>query len=208
MPTPARTRGLNALGLVLLLLCAGAARGQAPSTPEMPRIDAARYAGLWHELARTPNRHQDNTPSRAGQTYSTCRRTTATYTLRDDGSIALRNVCVRTSPQGSLFEDVAEGIATVDADSGGSRLKIAFGGTLARFFQRVVSLGGFPYWIYRVGESAPNEPYRWAIVSGPDRDFLFLLTRERHPAPALREEILAAAHAAALPVDPLVFAQD
>lgn len=196
------------LGAALALLGAGAIGQQSLPKSEMPQIELARYAGLWYEFARTANRHQDNTPSRDGQTFSTCRRTTANYTVLDAGSLALRNVCVRTSPAGAVFEDVAEGVAAIVADSGGNKLKIAFGGTLSRFFQRLVSLGGFPYWIYRVGESAPSEPYRWAIVSGPDRDFVYLLTRDRNPPPNVREEVLTAARAASLPVDKLVFAQD
>jgi apolipoprotein D and lipocalin family protein len=175
-----------------------------PNTP----IDFSRYAGLWYEFARTPKKHQDNTPTRRGQTFSTCTHTTARYSVRDAESLTLRNACLRRGQDGSTFEDVVEGVARVVAGSDGRRLKIAFGSTMSQFFQRIISFWGFDYWIYEVGEVSPNEPYSWAVVSGPRRDFLFLLTRDRFPSPLVTEEVVAAARSANLPVSKLVFAQE
>jgi apolipoprotein D and lipocalin family protein len=187
--------------------CAGGARNEREAA--MPqKVELARYAGLWYEFARTPNAHQDNTPKRDGRTYSICSNTTATYTQTDDGSLRLRNVCVRTAPDGSTFEDVAEGVANVVAGSEGRKLKIAFGPAIARFFQRLVSFGGFDYWIYALGDAGPSAPYPWAIVSGPDRDFIYFLTREQRPSPVIKEAMVSAARGAGLPVDKLVYMQE
>jgi apolipoprotein D and lipocalin family protein len=186
--------------------CAGGARNEREAA--MPqKVELARYAGLWYEFARTPNKHQDNTPTRDGRAYSICSNTTATYTQIDDGSLRLRNVCVRTAADGSTFEDIAEGVANVVAGSEGRKLKIAFGPAIARFFQRLVSFGGFDYWIYALGDAGPYAPYPWAIVSGPNRDFIFILTRVPQATPAMKEAMLAAARDAGLPVEKLIYMQ-
>ncbi|MFN0315950.1 MAG: lipocalin family protein, partial [Burkholderiales bacterium] len=91
---------------------------------------------------------------------STCINTTAAYTLRNEGSLNLRNVCVRTSPDGLAFEDTAAGVANVVRGSKGRKLKIAFGSAAARFFQRLVSFGGFDYWIYALGNAKSSAPTR------------------------------------------------
>ena len=49
----------------------------------VPVVDLTRYAGKWYEIARLPNRFQRKCTS----------DTTATYTLRDDGKIAVLNEC-------------------------------------------------------------------------------------------------------------------
>jgi lipocalin len=43
------------------------------------------------------------------------------------------------------------------------------------------------------------------VVSGPGKDYLFLLAREPNPSSAVREQMLAAAQAAGLPVERLIY---
>lgn len=170
-------------------------------------IDLARYTGLWYELARTPNSFQDNTPNRSGKRFSACAATTAVYAARDEGSISIRNSCMRRANDGTTREDAIDGVGKI-AGNGGRQLKIAFGPKPARFFQRLVTFGGADYWIYYVGESGPAAPYEWAVVSGPKRDFLYLLTRERFPSAQVRDQALGAARRAGLPVERLRFKQE
>lgn len=47
-------------------------------------VDLNRYAGLWYEIARIPNRFQ----------RQCVRDSLAVYTLRSDGTIAVVNQCV------------------------------------------------------------------------------------------------------------------
>jgi lipocalin len=87
-------------------------------------------------------------------------------------------------------------------------LQIAFGSPLAQFFQRLLFLGGFDYWIFAVGDEGVDKPYKWALVSRPQRDYVFLLTRDPVPSPETRTAILAATTAAGIPTSRLVFAQE
>lgn len=196
--------GIIIVNCMLVAAMLGVAAGAMQETP----IDLARYVGLWYEFARTPNLNQDNTPTESGKTFSTCTATTATYTIQDGSSLAIRNQCTRRASDGTIFEDMIEGSARVVDGGGGRRLKIAFGSALSQFFQRLISFGGFNYWIYEVGEASLTAPYTWAVVSGPDRDFIFLLTRDRVPSPEIKTQVLGAARRAGLPVDKLVYKQE
>lgn len=186
------------VGLLFSLL-AGSAQAQPVS------IELDRYTGLWYELARTPNRFQDNTPEVDGARYSACFASTASYEPVDDNTLRIHNACQRVGPDGEPLSDDAHGLALVEPGSNGTRLRIAFGSRLARFFQRAISLGGFPYWIYDVGPPDAEGRYRWSLVSNPDRDYLFILTRSLDMTRGEQEQILDRARGLDLPVGDLVF---
>jgi len=118
------------------------------------RVDLARYAGIWHEIARIPNRFQQQC----------ARDTLARYTLRADGRIDVVNQCVRRD--GSL--DQARGIArVVDADTR-AKLKVSL----------VSLLGWRPFWgDYWIVGLDPN--YRWAVVGAPNRKYGWILARSK-----------------------------
>jgi apolipoprotein D and lipocalin family protein len=117
-------------------------------------VDLARYAGIWHEIARIPNRFQQQC----------ARDTLARYTLRADGRIDVVNQCVRRD--GSL--DQARGIArVVDADTR-AKLKVSL----------VSLLGWRPFWgDYWILGLDPN--YRWAVVGAPNRKYGWILARSK-----------------------------
>ena len=170
-------------------------------------VDLARYMGLWHEFARTPNDFEDNTPTEKGERLSACFNATADYTLREDGRIAILNTCTRETPGGRQVTDEAAGLANVVDGSHGRKLKIAFGGAFLRAFIRLVTWGGADYWITCLGPQEGTDPYEWAVISGPDRDFIFVLTREQVIPDALKEKALACAQENGLPVGNLNFMQ-
>lgn len=99
-----------------------------------------------------------------------CRGTTADYSLREDGRIQVVNRCVR---EGELAE--ARGVAR-RAEAGGSpaRLEVSF---FWPFWG--------DYWILAVEED------RYALVGSPDRDRLWMLSREPAMAPALYDRLMA-----------------
>ncbi len=117
-------------------------------------VDLSRYAGIWHEIARIPNRFQQQC----------ARDTLARYTLRADGRIDVVNQCVRRD--GSL--DQARGIArVVDADTR-AKLKVSL----------VSLLGWRPFWgDYWIVGLDPN--YRWAVVGAPNRKYGWILARSK-----------------------------
>ena len=84
-----------ALALLLLGLgaCATAPGPGAPRTVEA--VDLSRYAGLWHEVARFPNRFEDGSGV-------LCADVTAAYAPRPDGRIGVVNRCRNAAAGGAL----------------------------------------------------------------------------------------------------------
>ena len=118
------------------------------------RVDLARYAGIWYEIAKIPNRFQKQC----------ARDTLAQYTLRPDGRIDVVNQCIKRN--GSV--DQARGIAkVVDAETG-AKLKVSL----------VSLLGWRPFWgDYWIVGLDPN--YRWAVVGAPNRKYGWILARSK-----------------------------
>ena len=119
-------------------------------------MDLDRYAGRWYEIARLPNRFQDD--------CGCC--VTATYTRREGGRLTVVNAC-RTA--GGTPKTV-EGEAKLAREDGpASKLKV-------RFAPRFLSFLGFvwgDYWILDLAED-----YSHALVGSPDRKYLWVLSRE------------------------------
>lgn len=168
-------------------------------------VELERYLGLWHEYARTPNRPQDRGKKRGGRQYGGCLATTADYCIAGPNRIALRNCCRREANDGSTIIDCVRGIARLQRGSRGRRFKIAFGPWAARCLQRALSFGGFGYWIYGLGPVNDTGLYDWAVISGPRRNFIFLLTRSPQPPLAAREAMVKNAADAGLPVQALSY---
>jgi apolipoprotein D and lipocalin family protein len=108
----------------------------------------------------------------------------ADYALRPDGVIAVRN-----SGYGAEGWEVAEGRALPMGDPTVGHLKVSFFGP---FYGAYV--------IFALDQDAG-----WALVSGPNRDFLWLLARSPELPPGERREALALAEAAGFEVAALIF---
>ena len=118
------------------------------------RVDLARYAGIWYEIAKIPNRFQKQC----------ARDTLAQYTLRPDGRIDVVNQCLKRN--GSV--DQAKGIAKVVDAATGAKLKVSL----------VSLLGWRPFWgDYWIVGLDPN--YRWAVVGAPNRKYGWILARSK-----------------------------
>ena len=142
------------------------AKGKTP--PEVvPEVDLERYAGRWYEVARLPNRFEEDC---AGDV-------TATYTLRGDGEIDVLNQC---REKGGRFKK-AEGRARLASKDGpNTKLKVRFAPAFLRFLPFVWG----DYWII---DLAPD--YSHAVVGDPGRDYLWVLAR----SPQMSEEAYRAA---------------
>lgn len=141
----------------------------AEAPPVVPQVDLVRYTGIWYEVAKYPNRFQKG-----------CLCTTASYTLRADGKVAVVNRC-RTA-EGRVRE--ARGWAKVVDPTTRAKLKVTF---FWPFFG--------DYWILDL-----DEAYSRVLVGTPDRRYLWILSR----TPRMDDSVYAAltARAAALGYDP------
>lgn len=185
------------------------ARGTSPFLQTFT-LELRRYAGLWYEVARTPNAFEDNRPLRRGRRASTCFGATAHYTLRADGSLEVVNRCLRClvkDPSRTVQDDVF-GVARIAPHSCGRKLQVAFGPWYARLLQRALLLGRNNYWIFGVGPLNEAGLYAWALVGNGERDSIFVLAREPSLTAQEEADILSLAEREHLPIDALIYAQE
>ena len=156
------------------------AEGAPPAT--VAEVDLERYAGLWHEIARYPNRFQRR-----------CGATTAEYALKADRTISVLNTC---QVKGSETETIsAEGRARVVEGSNGARLKVKFAPAWVPFAEG-------DYWIMHL------EPdYSAALVGDPGGKYLWILARAPNLEAETRARVLARAEELGFATEPLVFSQ-
>lgn len=192
--------------LVCLVSVAGFS-GNAAAFSNPFSVELPRYLGDWYEYARTPNDFEDNTLVRDGKDFGPCFGARTTYVADGSDAIRLTNACERKAEDGTTMTESIKGRAVLQAGTDGRKLKIAFGSGVAQFFQRAISGGGFPYWIYCLGPTNADGLYDWAVVSGPDKDYIFVLTRTREVAPDVRNDLLACSASQGLPVDKLIYRQ-
>jgi len=161
----------------------GAPLMRAPLQVVAP-VDLKRYAGLWHEQARLPNRFQKQC---AGHV-------TAEYTPLPNGQVQVRNRCVLDD--GSVDEAVGEArLVPVAGLPGAGRLEVRFAPAW---------LGWLPfvwgdYWILKLDRS-----YQVALVGTPDREYLWVLSRVPHLSDSALQAELEYARTLGFEVDRVV----
>ena len=133
-----------------------------PPLETVPRVDLARYVGTWYEIAAFPQSFQKG-----------CVATTATYTIRADGDIDVRNRCRKDALEGP--EKSVLGRARVVDAATNAKLKVSF---FRPFWG--------DYWIVDLGDD-----YEYAVVGHPGRDYLWILGRAPTMPEATYEGILA-----------------
>lgn len=158
---------MNMLHRTFLVMCTLFVAGKKSNAQDLPVVDSVdlqRYAGKWYELARLPNRFQEDC---AGNV-------TATYELQRNGEIKVVNRCLKTD--GDTSE--AEGIARrAGGDEPNTKLKVRFAPSFLSFLPMVWG----DYWII---DLAPD--YSYAVIGEPNREYLWVLAR----TPELDKDIL------------------
>ncbi len=158
--------------LMLLTACGGSDRPLAV----VDDLDLDRYAGTWHEIARLPNRFERD-----------LKCVTATYTLRENGSIGVRNRGVSTKDP-DVVKDI-EGSARVPDPAEPARLKVTFFWPFAGDYQ-----------VLALDPSPGGAPYRYALVGAPDREYLWVLAREPELEQSVYDSLVALAGERGFPV--------
>jgi apolipoprotein D and lipocalin family protein len=146
------------LATTLLLAASAKAATQTAATPELTTIAALqvpRYLGTWYEIAKFPNTFQRRC---AGFT-------TATYSLKEDGTLRVLNRCRQAD--GSV--DEAVGAARQLGGPTSPRLQVRFAPAWLSFLPQVWG----NYWVIDL-----DPAYQLAAVSEPKRQYLWVLSRQ------------------------------
>lgn len=172
---------LRPILMTTLMATAAATSSTLPNRP-VATLDIQRYAGQWHEIAHLPMFFQRK-----------CVDTiTATYTPRPDGTIDVHNAC-RTK-DGSM--EASDGIAKKVAGKPAA-LKVRFAPRWLSWLPLVWA----DYWVVDL-----DPDYQWAVVGGPSRKYMWVLSRSPSMNRALFQQILERARERQYPVDKLVMA--
>ena len=154
----------------------------AASNQPVAQLDLDRYTGTWHEIAHLPMFFQRKCVDNI----------TATYTKRPDGTISVANACRKSD--GTKMESVGSA-KTVEGKPG--QLKVRFAPQWLSWLPMVWG----DYWVIDL-----DPEYRWAVVGGPSRENLWILSRSPSMPKAQFEGIKASAKAKGYPVDKLIVA--
>lgn len=124
----------------------------------VPFVDLSRYLGTWYQQSVIPFFWERG-----------CERTRAKYSMNEDGTIKVDNICYRN---GQKVESVGKAFPDPnDQNKTNAKLKVQFSET----FNIQAD-----YWIVRL-----DKDYTYAVVTTPNRSYLWILSRDA----ILKEEI-------------------
>lgn len=141
-------------------------------------FEPQRYLGTWYEVARLPH------PFEEGLSY-----VQATYSENDDGSIAVLNEGFNAE---SGEWEKAEGVARLVGSPDTAHLKVSFFG---------------PFYASYIVMALDKQDYQYSLVTGPDRDYLWILSRSPQMDPSVKDRLVDQARAANYPVDDLIWVE-
>ncbi len=139
-----------ALGAAALTSVALASDGK-PQTVQ--QVDLAKYSGTWYEIARFPMYFQRKCASDV----------TATYGTLSNGNVSVLNQCRQAD--GEMMSSTGEASAV---NSTNTKLKVSF---LPQGLRWIPFTKG-DYWVLKLDEN-----YQTALVGGPNRKYLWILSR-------------------------------
>ncbi len=142
------------LTVICLIGLLGADYAMCEGVQAVQQVDLQRYVGRWFEVARFPQRHQEN-----------CDQAEANYRVSDDGKVIVENSCVDTK-DGKIRK--VQGIAEVVDTTSNAKLKVSF----VPVWMRWTGIGRGDYWIIELASD-----YSYAVVSEPQRKYLWILSR-------------------------------
>lgn len=165
---------ISSLLLLCLVVLSSCARIPEGVQP-ITGIDAQRYIGKWYEIARLDNRFE------RGLT-----QVTATYQLRENGDITVIN---RGYDAAKKEWKQAEGVAKFTKTPDTGHLKVSF---FRPFY------GGYTI----IALDKTN--YRYSMVAGNDRSYLWILSRTPTLADDILQPLITQAKQLDFPVDQLI----
>lgn len=168
----------NALAVFVLPALVSACSVEAPEgIAPVEGFEPARYLGRWYEIARLDHGFEEGLS-----------RVTADYAEREDGG--LRVINRGWSAQEGEWQE-AEGRAYFVEDRETGFLRVSFFGP---FFGAYVIFSLDP-------------GYRWSMVTGDDRSYLWLLARSPEPGQDVIDAFLREAEARGFATEELIFVE-
>lgn len=134
----------------------------AQTLQTVPFVDLNKYAGKWYEIASYPQRFTKG-----------CHCTTAEYTMTEKEYVIVVNRCNKDSVNGKPSS--IRGKAFVQKNSGNAKLKV-------QFFWPFTG----KYWIIDLADD-----YSYAVVSHPNRKYLWILSRSSKMDEHIYQQILS-----------------
>ena len=166
---------LAVFGTLILTLLSGCT-GSPDGVTVVTDFEIDRYLGTWYEIARLDHSFERGLSS-----------VSANYSLRDDGGVRVVN---RGYSDQSGEWDEAIGKAYFVGASNVGQLKVSFFGPF---------YGG--YNIINLDKS----DYQYSLVAGPDRDYLWILSRTPHMQPDILQSLVDKARKLGFATDALIF---
>lgn len=164
------------------LFVLGGCAGSTQPPPGTAEVDLQRYQGTWYELARKPMFFQRH-----------CVQSEAHYRLQPDASLAVTNRCLTADGEW----EQATGRAEAQVPGRTDKLWVRFDNTFTRIFP---GLAKGNYWVLYV-----DDGYQTALVGNPNREYLWLLSRQPVVPDTVRAHLLELAHERGYQTDDLIW---
>jgi apolipoprotein D and lipocalin family protein len=156
---------------VVLTACTGRPEGVEP----VKSFDVNRYQGVWYEIMRLDHGFERGLTN-----------VTATYDLRDDGTLGVLN---RGFDRAKCLWKEADGSAEFQGEKTVASLSVTFFWPFA---------GG--YHVFALDQ----RNYGYALVAGPSHDYFWILARRPDLPAEIRNDLVAEARDRGFPVDDLI----
>jgi apolipoprotein D and lipocalin family protein len=147
-----------------LALCGSSHAGATPqegppALQALPSLEVSAYMGTWYQVAWYPNRFQ----------RQCVRDTRATYRLLEQGEVEVANQCRNAEGRIESIRGVAQAVGSlVEGQLMPAQLRVSFLPALIRW----LPIGWGDYWVLALGPDG-----RYALVSEPTREYLWVLSR-------------------------------
>ena len=169
---------MKKLLLIISTLLIGGCLGMPQSVKPVSKFELNNYLGKWYEVARL-----DHSFERGLSQVS------AEYSIKDDGGVKVNN-------RGFSAEDnewqEAEGKAYFVNEATEGYLKVSFFG---------------PFYGSYVIFELDHENYQYAFVSGPNSDYLWLLSRTPTIAPEVMEKFVSMSKSRGFNTEDLIYVE-
>jgi len=166
---------IKRLGLLICTLLLSACVSLPENVAPVQNFDLQRYLGKWYEIARLDHSFERGLI-----------KVSAEYSLRDDGGVKVINRGYSAS-KGEWKEAVGKAFFVREKNEG--YLKVSF---FSIFYGAYVVI------------ELDQEDYQYSLVSGPDKSFLWVLSRTPEMDPDVYQRLISKASALGFATDELI----